>query len=119
MRRFCAFALLVAAVPLAAAFVPALRADGTTCEMACHAGAGAGTGMTCCLVGGSPGHPLLRSCGSGADGLPPASGCSLVAPPSSAAPPSPVRLAALERSADALLLSRPSDPPEPVPLALS
>jgi len=119
VRRFRAFALFLAAVPLAAAFVPALRADAEACAMACHAGGGASPGMTCCLVGGSPEHPLLRSCGTGTDALPSASGCSLVAPPSSAALPSLVRVAVFERPAGARLLSRPSDPPEPVPLALS
>jgi hypothetical protein len=118
VRRLCALALFVAAVPLAAAFVPGLRSDAAACAMACHAGSNP-AGMSCCLAGGSPEHPLLRACGSSADGMPPAPGCSLVPPPTGAQLPSLFRLAALAPPGNARTLSHPSDPPEPVPLPLS
>jgi hypothetical protein len=118
MRRLCALALVIAAIPAAAAFVPMLAAGGgAECAMACHSGATT-PGAACCLLG-ADGTATLASCPGSRNGVPPAPVCRMFPPNSSALLPRPLCAAPVETAAHSGRISRPSEPPDPVPLALS
>ncbi len=109
---------MIAAIPAAAAFVPALAGGGVArCEMACHRGASA-TGASCCLLG-ADGGATLASCSGSRNGVPPAPVCRMFPPNPSALLLRPLAAAPVDRGEGAVEVSRPSEPPDPVPLALS
>jgi len=114
VRRFCALALVVAAIPAAAAFVPLFAGGAPQCAMACHGGTSV-PGAACCLLGGA----TLASCPGSRDGVPPAPVCRLFPPNPSAALEHPLLALIFEATVVAVLMSRPSEPPDPIPLALS
>ncbi|HKD19507.1 MAG TPA: hypothetical protein VKG23_16760 [Thermoanaerobaculia bacterium] len=116
MRRFCALALVIAAIPAAAAFVP-LLAGAAQCAMACHGGASA-PAATCCLLGGDAGA-TLSSCPGSRDGVPPAPVCRMYPPNPSAVLERPSNARPVETADSVARLLRPAEPPDPVPLALS
>jgi hypothetical protein len=118
VRRLCALALVIAAIPAAAAFVPMLAGgNAARCEMACHRGASS-NGASCCLLG-ADGGATLASCPGSRNGVPPAPVCRLFPPNSSALLPRPLSAASVETAAHSVRISRPSEPPDPVPIALA
>ena len=84
--------------------------------MACHKGASA-PGATCCLIGDS--DSTLASCPGSRDGVPPTPVARMFPPNPPSVLERPFFVEPLIIVADAARISRPSEPPDPVPLALS
>ena len=116
MRRFGALLVLAAAIPAAEAWVPLLAGGAAQCAMACHKSAPA-PGATCCLLGDS--GSTLASCPGSRDGVPPTPLARMFPPNPTVVLPEPFFTEPLTSAADAARISRPSEPPDPVPLALS
>jgi hypothetical protein len=117
VRRLCALALVIAAIPAAAAFVPLLSGSIAQCAMLCHRET-SNPGAACCLLG-ADGGATLASCPGSRNGVPPAPVCRMFPPNRSTLLPRPLSAAPVEPAALSVRISRPSEPPDPVPLALS
>lgn len=118
MRRIWALALVIAAIPAAAAFVPLLAGGVARCAMTCHGGASMAAGASCCLLG-ADGATMLASCQGSRDGVPPVPVCRMHPPNLSAALERPLLALFFGAMVAAVLIFRPSEPLDPVPLALS
>ena len=108
---------MIAAIPAAAAFVPLLSGGVAQCAMACHREA-SNPGAACCLLG-ADGGATVASCPGSRNGVPPAPVCRMFPPNRSALLPRPLSAAPADTDARFVRISRPSEPPDPVPLALS
>lgn len=89
--------------------------DAAHCAMACHRGTGAAS-PSCCLAGA---EVVLRACAPAQDAVPSAPACRMLAPLAAAALMPPSLEAHRVGEGSARPIFRPSEPADPVPLALS